>query len=142
MNNSHSTALSAESAPTTSVAEPTDTLSAAEPMHSPDATGMVEGHNFYVQDGSGYSQELIDFANANGQTLTPDQSMELHQHLVDKFGPDYIKARLHAVSPRQAKCLPRVPCLYGENHRLRIPLSNACYQLGQRHVEGSGMPSF
>ncbi len=90
MNNSHSTVPSAESAPTTSVAEPTDTLSAAEPMHSPDATGMVEGHNFYVQDGSGYSQELIDFANANGQTLTPDQSMELHQHLVDKFGPDYI----------------------------------------------------
>ena len=90
MNNSHSTAPSAESTPTTSVAEPTDTLSAAEPMHSPDATGMVEGHNFYVQDGSGYSQELIDFANANGQTLTPDQSMELHQHLVDKFGPDYI----------------------------------------------------
>lgn len=90
MNNSHSTAPSTESAPTTSVAEPTDTLSAAEPMHSPDATGMVEGHNFYVQDGSGYSQELIDFANANGQTLTPDQSMELHQHLVDKFGPDYI----------------------------------------------------
>ena len=90
MNNSHSTAPSAESVPTTSVAEPTDTLSAAEPMHSPDTTGMVEGHNFYVQDGSGYSQELIDFANANGQTLTPDQSMELHQHLVDKFGPDYI----------------------------------------------------
>ena len=90
MNNSHNTAPSAESAPTTSAAEPTDTLSAAEPMHSPDATGMVEGHNFYVQDGSGYSQELIDFANANGQTLTPDQSMELHQHLVDKFGPDYI----------------------------------------------------
>ena len=90
INNSHSTAPSAESTPTTSVAEPTDTLSAAEPMHSPDATGMVEGHNFYVQDGSGYSQELIDFANANGQTLTPDQSMELHQHLVDKFGPDYI----------------------------------------------------
>ena len=90
MNNSHSTAPSAESAPTTSAAEPTDTLSAAEPMHSPDTTGMVEGHNFYVQDGSGYSQELIDFANANGQTLTPDQSMELHQHLVDKFGPDYI----------------------------------------------------
>lgn len=90
MNNSHSTAPSAESAPTTSGAEPTDTLSAAEPMHSPDTTGMVEGHNFYVQDGSGYSQELIDFANANGQTLTPDQSMELHRHLVDKFGPDYI----------------------------------------------------
>ena len=90
MNNSHSTTPSAESAPTTSAAEPTDTLSAAEPMHSPDTTGMVEGHNFYVQDGSGYSQELIDFANANGQTLTPDQSMELHQHLVDKFGPDYI----------------------------------------------------
>jgi len=90
MNNSHSTAPSAESAPTTSAAEPTDTLSAAEPMYSPDTTGMVEGHNFYVQDGSGYSQELIDFANANGQTLTPDQSMELHQHLVDKFGPDYI----------------------------------------------------
>ena len=90
MNNSHSTAPSAESAPTTSAAEPTDTLSAAEPMHSPDVTGMVEGHNFYVQDGSGYSQELIDFANANGQTLTPDQSMELHQHLVDKFGSDYI----------------------------------------------------
>ncbi len=90
MNNSHSTAPSTESTPTTSGAEPTDTLSAAEPMHSPDTTGMVEGHNFYVQDGSGYSQELIDFANANGQTLTPDQSMELHQHLVDKFGPDYI----------------------------------------------------
>ena len=90
MNNSHSTAPSTESTPTTSGAEPTDTLSAAEPMHSPDTTGMVEGHNFYIQDGSGYSQELIDFANANGQTLTPDQSMELHQHLVDKFGPDYI----------------------------------------------------
>ena len=90
MNNSHSTAPSAESTPTTSAAEPTDTLSASEPMHSPDTTGMVEGHNFYVQDGSGYSQELIDFANANGQTLTPDQSMELHQHLVDKFGSDYI----------------------------------------------------
>ena len=90
MNNSHSTVPSTESTPTTSAAEPTDTFSAAEPMHSPDTTGMVEGHNFYIQDGSGYSQELIDFANANGQTLTPDQSMELHQHLVDKFGPDYI----------------------------------------------------
>lgn len=50
----------------------------------------LQGLNFDVQSGSGYTQELMEFAQANGHALTPDQSFELHQGLMNQFGADYI----------------------------------------------------
>jgi hypothetical protein len=43
-----------------------------------------------VDLGHGYTHELIDFATANAQHLTPEQAYQLHLALVDHFGPDYI----------------------------------------------------
>ncbi len=54
------------------------------------AAPELQGLNFDVQSGSGYTQELMDFAQANGHALTPDQSFELHQGLMNQFGTDYI----------------------------------------------------
>lgn len=53
-------------------------------------TPEFQGLDFQVEDGSGYTKELMDFAQANGHALSPDQSFELHQALMDKFGQDYI----------------------------------------------------
>lgn len=50
----------------------------------------IQGNEFTVQDGGSYTQELMDFANANGHALTPDQSWQLHQDLMNQFGGDYI----------------------------------------------------
>lgn len=49
------------------------------------------GMNFDIQPGSGFSQELMDFASANGHTMSPDQAYELHQQLLGQFG-DYIQS--------------------------------------------------
>lgn len=43
-----------------------------------------------IEHGHGYTHELIDLAEANGQHLTPEQAFELHKDLVDQFGQDYI----------------------------------------------------
>lgn len=53
-------------------------------------TPEFQGLNFDVQDGSGYTQELMDFAQANGHALSPDQSWQLHQDIMNQFGQDYI----------------------------------------------------
>lgn len=50
----------------------------------------LQGATFDVEAGNGYTHELIDFAQANGHDLSPQQSFELHQELVNNFGPDYI----------------------------------------------------
>lgn len=46
--------------------------------------------DFNIQSGSGFTQELMDFAGANGHSLTPNQSWELHQDLLKSFG-NYIQ---------------------------------------------------
>jgi hypothetical protein len=48
------------------------------------------GENFTVEYGSGYTNELMQFAQANGHNLSPSQAYQLHEHLMSKFGADYI----------------------------------------------------
>ena len=43
-----------------------------------------------VEAGHGYTHELMDFAEANGQELSPQQAYNLHLALVEEFGADYI----------------------------------------------------
>ncbi len=50
----------------------------------------LNGEHFTVESGSGYTKELMQFAQANGHNLSPSQAFQLHEHMVDKFGPDYI----------------------------------------------------
>lgn len=50
----------------------------------------IVGDNFTVEAGNGYIKELQDFGSANGHDLTPQQAENLHHHLMDKFGNDYI----------------------------------------------------
>ena len=50
----------------------------------------LNGENFTVESGSGYVNEIQQFAGANGHNLSPSQANELHQHLMSKFGADYI----------------------------------------------------
>lgn len=80
-------AFSAE-APAPEVVEPTPEAPAPTP-EAPVAPEL-QGLNFDVQSGSGYTQELMEFAQANGHALTPDQSWQLHQDLMNQFGQDYI----------------------------------------------------
>lgn len=47
-------------------------------------------NNFVVEKGHGYTHELVDFANTQGIKLPSNRAWELHQHLIDKFGGDYI----------------------------------------------------
>lgn len=65
--------------------------------HQPDAdhSDLVgeAGDNSYelnVEAGSSYTSELMQFAEANGQKLTPAQAYDLHTMLVNEFGADYI----------------------------------------------------
>lgn len=53
-------------------------------------TNTVTSGVFEVESGHGLTHELIDFANANGKDLSPEDSYELHQHLINVFGEDYI----------------------------------------------------
>ncbi|MGK2896110.1 MAG: hypothetical protein ACSLEY_00700 [Candidatus Saccharimonadales bacterium] len=53
-------------------------------------TGDLLGQSFTVEPGHGYTHELMDFASVNHHDLSPEKAFELHTHLVDKFGPDYI----------------------------------------------------
>jgi len=72
---------------------PRATESAPEPSPAPGETPSapeLQGTNFTVEAGNGYTHELIDFARANGRLLTPEQSLQLHQDIVNQFGSDYI----------------------------------------------------
>jgi|GEM_PF-1310716 len=66
------------------------------PVEKPDAAPQapaqpeLQGMDFNVESGHGYTNELMDFAQANGHQLTPDQSFQLHQDVVRQFGGDYI----------------------------------------------------
>jgi uncharacterized coiled-coil protein SlyX len=77
----------------TSAQEPQVEAPKGDPTTTPPAeapASELQGLSFDVQPGSGYTQELMEFAQANGHALTPDQSFELHQGLVNQFGADYI----------------------------------------------------
>lgn len=45
---------------------------------------------FRVEKGHGYTHELMDFVNSRGSKISGDQAFRLHEHLMDKFGSDYI----------------------------------------------------
>lgn len=51
---------------------------------------QFNGLNFDIESGNGYTNELMQFAQANGHELSPQQAWDLHQNLVGKFGGDYI----------------------------------------------------
>lgn len=44
------------------------------------------GYSFNVEPGHGYTQELVDYAQAHNANLSPEQSLDLHNHLVEQFG--------------------------------------------------------
>lgn len=74
---------------------PAETQPQAETPPAPEAPQApaqpeLQGTSFDVQSGSSYTQELMDFAQANGHALNPDQSWQLHQDLLNQFGSDYI----------------------------------------------------
>lgn len=52
--------------------------------------------SFAVEDGHGYTHELIQAAKANGIDLSPEQAWELHKDLVNNFGTDYIDLGDHS----------------------------------------------
>lgn len=58
----------------------------------PDIRGEqnADMYNVSVDSGNGLTHEWMDFAEANGQHLTPGQAFRLHEAIVDKFGADYI----------------------------------------------------
>ncbi|MDO4684299.1 MAG: hypothetical protein Q4B06_01160 [Candidatus Saccharibacteria bacterium] len=85
----------------------------AETTPTPEAEPVqaLEGQNFTVEYGSGYTNELTQFAQANGQNLSPEQSVELHNYLVDTFGQDYINI----------DAAPTDTYMYGSDVRLSNP---------------------
>lgn len=76
----------AEAAPQQPEKAATPTVDKPEVPPAPE----LEGTSFDVEYGNGYTQELVDFANANGHELTGQQSWDLHQDIMERFGPDYI----------------------------------------------------
>lgn len=62
----------------------------AEPEPAAPEAPQIQGNEFTVESGSSYTKELMDFAGANGHSLTPDQSWQLHSDLMQQFGQDYI----------------------------------------------------
>ena len=46
---------------------------------------------FAVEQGHGYTHEIMDFANTMGVDLTPDQALEAYEQLHDKFGDNLIE---------------------------------------------------
>lgn len=54
------------------------------------ATPEMAGTSFDIQSGSSFTQELMEFAGANGHVLSPDQSYSLHNELLQNFG-NYIQ---------------------------------------------------
>jgi hypothetical protein len=103
-NNGNGTQHTSDHAP----AQPTDTSPETPDQPSPQDTvpgGQLDqggDHSNLVGDtngnmnvvtieaGHGYTHELMDFASANGQHLSPEQAYQLHLALVDHFGSDYI----------------------------------------------------
>lgn len=77
-----------DSAPTDAPA-PKSPDAPAAPAPAPEAPHL-NGEQFVVERGSGYTKELMQFAQANGHNLSPSQSFQLHEYLMSKFGPDYI----------------------------------------------------
>ena len=76
----------------------TAALHPAAPAASPEAPDSTSqeallGQHFSVEPGHGLTHELQEFAQANGKSLTPQQSYELYSHLRGQFG-DQILQRL------------------------------------------------
>lgn len=79
--------VSAADTPPSTEATPPSTGGAEQAASQPPT---LQGNEFTVDSGSSYTNELMQFAEANGHALSPDQSFQLHQELVNQFGPDYI----------------------------------------------------
>ncbi len=65
---------------------------AASP-EAPDSTSQeaLLGQHFSVEPGHGLTHELQEFAQANGKSLTPQQSYELYSHLRGQFGDQILQ---------------------------------------------------
>ena len=59
----------------------------------PDSTSQeaLLGQHFSVEPGHGLTHELQEFAQANGKSLTPQQSYELYSHLRGQFGDQILQ---------------------------------------------------
>ena len=65
--------------------------SSSESTADPNSQDKLDvGSDFAVEDGHGYTQELIDAAKANGVDMSPEQAWAAHQEIVDQVGQDYI----------------------------------------------------
>lgn len=49
------------------------------------------GEIFTVEHGNGYTHELREFMSANGHNLSAQQSFDLHNAIMERFGSDYIQ---------------------------------------------------
>lgn len=72
--------------------KPADAPPTPEAPPAPEAPSL-NGESFTVEAGSGYTKELMQFAQANGHNLSPSQAFQLHEHLMSKFGADYINIK-------------------------------------------------
>ena len=74
----------------------TAALHPAAPAASPEAPDSTSqeallGQHFSVEPGHGLTHELQEFAQANGKSLTPQQSYELYSHLRGQFGDQILQ---------------------------------------------------
>lgn len=61
--------------------------------HTPHPTpeNPIRGlENFNVEPGNGITHELMDFAQANGHQITPEQANHLYENLLSRLGPNNI----------------------------------------------------
>ena len=65
----------------------------ADSPEVPDSTSQeaLLGQHFSVEPGHGLTHELQEFAQANGKSLTPQQSYELYSHLRGQFGDQILQ---------------------------------------------------
>lgn len=61
------------------------------PTPHPTPENPIRGlENFTVENGNGITHELMDFAQANGHQITPEQANHLYENLLSRLGPNNI----------------------------------------------------
>ncbi len=75
------------------------------------ATEVLRGNSFTVENGSGFVKEWGQWANLNGHKIDSSTASELHQAVLEKFGPDGVI---------DLKTLPTDAETYVQNGDLRI----------------------
>lgn len=61
------------------------------PTPHPTPENPIRGlENFNVESGHGLTHELMDFAQANGHQITPEQANHLYENLLTRLGPNNI----------------------------------------------------